>query len=63
VIGWRLAHDEPWFNNQVAMLELEGRRAIFRLEKALPDESGEGRVRIEEVFAHSIAPNLEFAVP
>ena len=62
-IGWRLAHDEPWFNNQVAMLELEGRRAIFRLEKALPDESGGGRVRIEEVFAHSIAPNLEFAVP
>jgi hypothetical protein len=62
-IGWRLAHDEPWFNNQVAMLELEGRAGRFKLEKALPDESGDGRVRIEEVFAHSIAPNLEFAVP
>jgi hypothetical protein len=60
-IGWRLVHDEPWFNNQVAMLELEGRRAEFRLEKALPDDGGEGRVRIEEVFSHSIAPNAEFA--
>jgi hypothetical protein len=62
-IGWRLAHDEPWFNNQVAMLELEGRNGRFRLEKALPDEAGDTRVRIEEVFSHSIAPNLEFALP
>jgi hypothetical protein len=60
-IGWRLAHSEPWFNNQVAMLELEGRRAAFKLEKALPDEPGGGRVRIEEVFSHSIGPNVPFA--
>ena len=62
-VGWRLAHDRPWFNNQVAMLELEGRSAKFRLEKALPDETGGSRVRIEEVFSRSIAPNLEFARP
>ena len=23
-VRWRLAHEKPWFNNQVAMLELEG---------------------------------------
>jgi len=45
------------------MLELEGRRGRLKLEKALPDEAGDGRVRIDEVFCHSIAPNLEFARP
>jgi hypothetical protein len=54
-VGWRLAHDRPWFNNQVAMLELEGRHARFRLEKALADESSGHGVRIEEVFSHSSA--------
>ena len=42
-VRWRLAHDKPWFNNQVAWLELEGRRAKFVLQKALPPEDGEGR--------------------
>jgi hypothetical protein len=54
-VGWRLAHEKPWFNNQVAMLELEGRRAHFLLEKALPDESSGARVRMEEVFSYPIA--------
>ncbi len=54
-IGWRLAHDEPWFDNQVAMLELEGRRARFVLEKATPDESSRDGVRLENVFSHGVA--------
>jgi hypothetical protein len=58
-VGWRLAHDRPWFNNQVAMLEMEGRRAVFRLEKAVPGD----RVRMEEVFSHPISANAEFARP
>jgi hypothetical protein len=62
-IGWRLAHDEPWFNNQVAMLELEGRGARFRLEKALPDERGEDRVRMEEVFSRPITATADYASP
>jgi hypothetical protein len=58
-VGWRLAHDRPWFNNQVAMLEIEGRRARFVLEKAVPGD----RVRMEEVFSHPISANAEFARP
>src|SRR5262249_20574101 len=50
-VGWRLAHERPWFDNQVAMLELEGRRARFVLEKATPDESSGDGVRMEIVFS------------
>jgi hypothetical protein len=60
-VGWRLAHDEPWFNNQVAWLELDGRRARFVLEKALPPDDGRGDPCMERVFERSIAPNPEFA--
>ena len=44
-VRWRLAHDKPWFNNQVAWLDLDGRRATFVLEKALPPEDGIGEPR------------------
>jgi hypothetical protein len=60
-VRWRLAHDEPWFNNQVAWLELEGRRATFVLEKALPPQDGTGEPRMERVFARSIEPNVAFS--
>ncbi|HET6551720.1 MAG TPA: alkaline phosphatase family protein, partial [Solirubrobacter sp.] len=60
-VRWRLAHDQPWFNNQVAWLELEGRRARFVLEKALPAEDGKGEPRMERVFERSIAPNEVFS--
>ena len=29
-VRWRYVHDEPWFDNQVATLELDGRRARVR---------------------------------
>ena len=32
-VRWRYAHDEPWFDNQVATLELDGRHARVVLEK------------------------------
>jgi hypothetical protein len=60
-VRWRLAHDKPWFNNQVAWLELEGRRATFVLQKALPAEGGAGEPRMEKVFEKSIEPNAVFA--
>jgi hypothetical protein len=60
-VRWRLAHDKPWFNNQVAWLELEGRRATFVLQKALPAEDGAGEPRMEKVFEKSIEPNAVFA--
>jgi hypothetical protein len=58
-VGWRLAHKDPWFNNQVAWLEFEGQGAKFVLEKALPRENGSGDPRMERVFERSI--NAEFA--
>ena len=60
-VRWRLAHDKPWFNNQVAWLELEGRHAKFVLQKALPAEDGSGEPRMEKVFERSIEPNVVFA--
>ena len=41
------------------MLEMEGRRASFVLEKAVPGDA----VRMEEVFSHPISANAEFARP
>jgi len=60
-VRWRLAHEKPWFNNQVAWLELDGRRAKFVLHKALPPDDGKGDPVMEQVFARSIEPNREFA--
>jgi hypothetical protein len=60
-VQWRLAHGKPWFNNQVAWLELDGRRAKFVLEKALPPDDGEGDPIMERVFARAMEPNAEFA--
>ncbi|MDQ3943046.1 MAG: alkaline phosphatase family protein, partial [Actinomycetota bacterium] len=40
-MSWRLTHQELWFENQVATLELEGRRATLTFEKAVLDGSGE----------------------
>jgi hypothetical protein len=50
-VGWRLAHPEPWFDNQVAGLELEGRAAFFTLDKAVPDSSDP---RLERVFERAL---------
>jgi len=35
-VRWRLAHDRPFFDNQVATLSIEGRRIDMRLEKTRP---------------------------
>jgi hypothetical protein len=40
-ISWHLTHDEPWFENHVATLQLDGRRAKITFEKAVLDDSGE----------------------
>ena len=60
-VGWRLAHEKPWFNNQVATLQLDGPRATFLLEKALPREMGDGDPILECVFERPIEPNAVFA--
>jgi hypothetical protein len=60
-VSWKLAHKEPWFNNQVATLCFDGPRATFLLEKALPTEDGHGEPELECVFRRSIEPNAVFA--
>ncbi len=40
-LSWRLTHDELWFENQIATLKLEGRRAKLTFEKAVLNASGE----------------------
>jgi hypothetical protein len=47
-VRWRLVHDEPWFDNQVATLALDGPDAAFELDKALPDGA------LERVFERSL---------
>ena len=60
-VSWKLAHKEPWFNNQVAMLQFDGLKATFVLEKALPTADGNGEPELERVFRRSIEPNAVFA--
>ena len=40
-LGWRLTHDRPWFENQVATLVLDGRSARITFERAVTDSSRE----------------------
>ena len=40
-LSWRLTHKKLWFENQIATLKLEGRRANVTFEKAILDPSGE----------------------
>jgi hypothetical protein len=50
---WRLTHQELWFENQVATLELENQRATLTFEKAVLDYSGEPN--LEKIFEHRLA--------
>jgi hypothetical protein len=55
-VRWRYAHDEPWFDNQVATLELDGRKARMVLEKTVgPDrDHSEPETKLERVFEHEL---------
>jgi hypothetical protein len=47
-IGWRLTHPEPWLENQIATLELDGGRAAITFERAVLD--GSGMCGLEKVY-------------
>ncbi len=52
-ISWRLTHDKPWFENHVATLVLEGRRATLTFEKAILNSSGEPD--LERIYERCLA--------
>ncbi|MGH2847546.1 MAG: alkaline phosphatase D family protein [Thermoleophilaceae bacterium] len=43
-VRWRMVGDGPWFDNQVATLEVDGRRLGMRLEKAVPVDATAARL-------------------
>jgi hypothetical protein len=52
-VRWRFTHDEPFFDNQVCFLELDGRRSRLWLQKTVPEEN-EG-YSLETVFERRLA--------
>ena len=53
-VTWRLTHDHPWLENQVATLELDGRSAKITFEEAITDGSGEPGLR--KMYDRRLAP-------
>ena len=53
-MDWRLTHAKPWFDNQVATLELRGRQATLTFEKAVLDDSG--KPNLQKIYEHRLAP-------
>jgi PhoD-like phosphatase len=51
-LTWRI-DDGPWFDNQVATLDIDGRHLVFRLEKVVG--AGDGTARLDEVASRSLA--------
>jgi hypothetical protein len=51
-VRWRLTHESPWFDNQIATLWLDGADASFALDKAVPD--GGEDPRLERVFTRGL---------
>ena len=43
-IRWRLTDGGPWFDNQVATLQIDGREIHMRLDKAVPVDEHEARL-------------------
>jgi hypothetical protein len=55
-VRWRYVHDEPWFDNQVATLELADGHARVVLEKTLRQEDGDHpALRLEQVFSRDLS--------
>jgi hypothetical protein len=43
-VRWRLTHGEPWFDNHIFTLELQGREALLKVEKTTPEDAEEPRL-------------------
>jgi hypothetical protein len=51
-VTWRVT-DGPWFDNQVAILDVDGRRVTFRLERVVAAD--DGSPKLEGVAARPLA--------
>jgi hypothetical protein len=51
-IDWRIDKRGPWFDNQIATITIDGRRATLALEKTVPDGDA---LALERVFEHDLA--------
>jgi hypothetical protein len=50
---WRLTHEKPWFENQVAVLTIEDRRANLTFRKAVLN--GAGEPDLEKIYERRLA--------
>jgi hypothetical protein len=53
-IRWRFQDGDPRFDNQVGTLELDGRRALGRLERSKPSERGSEHPVLERSDEHAL---------
>jgi hypothetical protein len=53
-VGWRLAHEQPFFDNQLGTLELDGRRGHVRFDRAAEDPEDDDGACLEPVFDHRL---------
>jgi hypothetical protein len=54
-VRWRFQPDDPRFDNQVGTIELQGRSALARLERAVPSERGHEHPVLEVADEHALA--------
>jgi hypothetical protein len=52
-VRWHLKHEKPWFDNHISTLELRGREATLKVEKPIPEDAGEPRLRT--ILEHPLA--------
>jgi hypothetical protein len=44
-LHWHLTHEKPWFENHISTLDLRGRDAVLKVEKPIPENTGEPGLR------------------
>ena len=53
-VRWRFQPGDPRFDNQVGTIDLDGRRALARLERAVPTETAHREPRLEVADEYSL---------